>query len=103
MNSFGLTQDELEILQKIVVRPLAERGAKVWCFGSRASGTHSQYSDVDLMVEAAEDLSQLISELREAIIESSFPYKVDIVDLKDFAQAYRVNFEAQKKLIPLTL
>jgi predicted nucleotidyltransferase len=99
MNNFGLTNDEFEQLHNIVVKPLARRGAKVWCFGSRALGTHSKYSDVDLMVEASNDLSQLISEVREAIIESSFPYKVDLVDLKDFANEYRVNFEAQKKLI----
>lgn len=99
MKNFGLTNDELNLLRKVVIVPLAQRGAKVWCFGSRATGKNSKHSDIDLMVEASDDLSALIGEVREAIVESSFPYKVDIVDLRHFAHEYRDNFEAEKKLI----
>lgn len=99
MNSFGLTPQELELLRSIVVRPLISRGAKVWCFGSRAKGTHSKFSDLDLMVESSEDLSPLVGEVREAIIESSFPYKVDLVEWRNFANEYKADFEKEKKLI----
>ncbi len=96
--TFGLTIDELNLLKKVVVAPLQDRGAKVWCFGSRAKGTHHKFSDIDIMVESTQDLTQLIGEIRESIIESTFPYKVDIVDLHDFASAYRHNFESEKIL-----
>lgn len=98
MSKFGLTQEEFDQLQVIVVTPLTKRGAKVWCFGSRARGTNLKHSDVDLMVESSEDLAGLISEVQEAVVESSFPYKVDIVDLRHFAREYWNNFEAEKKL-----
>lgn len=99
MSDFGLTPDELEILRALVVRPLTKRGAKIWCFGSRALGKNSKFSDIDLMVESSEDLSQLIGEVHEKIVESSFPYKVDLVEWKNFAHEYRANFEHEKKLI----
>lgn len=91
----------MEARALIVIQPLAERGAKIWCFGSRAKGTHSKYSDIDLMVESSEDLTQLIGEVHEAIVDSAFPYKVDIVDLRHLAKEYRANYEAEKKLISI--
>jgi predicted nucleotidyltransferase len=99
MMNFGLTDDELRLLRKIVLTPLTQRGAKVWCFGSRATGRHTKYSDIDLMVESTADLRQVIGAIHEAIVESSFPYKVDIVELKDFAKEYKSNFESEKKII----
>jgi len=102
MTDFGLTKDEFSLLKSLVVAPLTKRGATVWCFGSRAKGTHSEFSDIDLMVESQDDLSELIAEVKEAIVDSTFPYKVDIVDWKHFAYEYKVNFEKEKTLISLT-
>ena len=48
------------------------------------------------MVIASEDLSGLIGNVSEAIIESNFPYKVDVVDYRNFAEEYKPNFEAEK-------
>ena len=103
MNKFGLSDTEYKHLESLVLEPLSRHGAKVWMFGSRARGDYSRFSDVDLMVEASTDISMVLGQVREAIIESNFPYKVDIVDLRDFAAEYRSNFEREKILISVGL
>ncbi|MEI6397482.1 MAG: nucleotidyltransferase domain-containing protein [Pseudomonadota bacterium] len=99
MNKFGLSDTEYQQLNSLVIEPLMRHGAKVWIFGSRARGDHSGFSDVDLMVEATTEISNVLGQVSETIIESNFPYKVDIVDLRDFAAEYRSNFEREKVLI----
>ena len=90
--SFGLSAREYdEVLARIVV-PLRNVGAKVFCYGSRARGDHSHYSDLDLMVETSSDVSSLLSEIREHFSRSNFPIKIDLVDLRDFSDAYRSGY-----------
>lgn len=95
---FGLTPSEYDFIIQTVVEPLEKQGATVWCFGSRARGTHQKFSDLDLMVESEQNLSQLISELSDELVESHFPYKVDLVDLRKFAQSYLSHFYAERVL-----
>ncbi len=42
------------------------------------------------------DVRFVISQIDEMLIESSFPYKVEIVLKNDFAQSYIENFENEK-------
>jgi predicted nucleotidyltransferase len=93
---FGLTQRQFQYIQEVVVTPLKNSGAKVWIFGSRARKDHGKFSDLDLMVESEEDISLLVSEIQEALENGNFPYKVDIVHNKDFADSYRESFELDK-------
>lgn len=95
---FGLTQDQYKFIQTQVVHPLEKLGAKVWCYGSRARGDYRHFSDLDLMVETSHDISNSISQLQEFLVESNFPYKVDLVKLNDFADSYRNSFEQDKVL-----
>jgi predicted nucleotidyltransferase len=53
---FGLSESEFDHITKTVVEPLVLHGAVVWCFGSRARGTHQQFSDLDLMIEGPPDI-----------------------------------------------
>lgn len=89
---FGLLCDEYDFTLRTVVNPLKACGAEVWCFGSRARGDHRRFSDLDVMVESARDLTKDIGDIQEKLIDSRFPYKVDIVQYKDFAESYRQNF-----------
>ena len=84
---FGLTPLELEQLESIALAPLRMAGARLFLFGSRASGDHSQFSDVDILVEGV-DLSAALGQVRENIEESGFPYKVDIVEADRLASSY---------------
>jgi predicted nucleotidyltransferase len=89
---FGLTPGEYAWILDEVVAPLTARGAQVYCYGSRARGDHGPHSDLDLMVEAKEDLSALVSLLQERLTESNFPYKVDLVQFRHFADAYKAGY-----------
>ena len=97
---FGLATSEYDYIRKTVVMPLANCDAQVYCFGSRARGDHSRFSDLDLMVESDKDLSNLIGELKERLTESNFPYKVDLVEFRHFAESYKADYLQERKLFP---
>lgn len=96
---FGLTGQQYQYIQKTVVQPLKNQGATVWIFGSRARGDYQQYSDLDIMVGFEEDISADVSNIQEILDEGNFPYKVDIVQSKDFAESYRESFDRDKVLL----
>lgn len=93
---FGLTEQQYSYIQEIVVLPLRIKGASIWVFGSRARGDHSKFSDLDLMVECEDDVSACVSRIQETLETGNFPFKVDIVLSKDFAESYRESFAADK-------
>ena len=88
---FGLTPAEYQFITNLL-NPLQNKGVVIWCFGSRARGNHQPFSDLDLMIESVSDFSKEIGEINELLIESNFPYKVDIVQEKDFADSYRAEY-----------
>ncbi len=99
---FGLTEDQFQILNQIVVSPLKSHDATVWIFGSRARGNHKPFSDVDIMYER-KDSTQFpkgfITHLREEIEESRLPFKVDLVDLNEMAESYKSGALADRVIL----
>jgi len=93
---FGLTQEQFQFKAEKVISPLQNQGASVWCYGSRARGDHQEFSDLELMVEAPADLAQSISLIEEILQNSNFPYKVDLVQFKDFAESYKPGYHRDK-------
>lgn len=85
---FGLTPEQWKTLSEVVISPLRKKSA-VWIFGSRARLDHKPFSDVDVLYESSENISQLVSEIRENIEESDFPFKVDIVEVSSLASSYK--------------
>jgi predicted nucleotidyltransferase len=96
---FGLTEDEYALIERLVVEPLGQLGVRVWCFGSRARGDHRPASDLDLLVEAHDDVKGKLFEISEDLIESDFPYKVDLVDQKSLAKSYGAQIERERVLL----
>lgn len=94
---FGLTKEQYSYLIN-TLKPIYNRGAKIWCYGSRARGDHNKFSDLDIMIESDMDLSSLIGAIKEEIANSNFPYKVDLTALNDFAQSYLKSFNKDKKV-----
>ena len=92
---FGLTIQEYSFIKKSL-EPLKSQGAKIWCYGSRARGDHHKFSDLDLMVEHDTDLSKVVSNISEFFEDSNFPYKVDLVEKRNFAKSYLPSFERDK-------
>ncbi len=98
--SFGLTSAEYDLLFKLIIQPLKQSGAKVWIFGSRAAGTHSRFSDIDILFESGIHTTPiLISKLREDAEESMLPYKLDLVNAEDIAQEYKEQVMNTRKPI----
>ena len=99
---FGLTDQQFQILDEMVISPLKSHGVTVWIFGSRDRGDHKTFSDVDIVYETQQNspLHQgFMSNLRDSIEESRLPYKVDIVDLREMADSYRFGVLSDRILL----
>jgi uncharacterized protein len=99
---YGLNDQQFAMLLDLVINPLKVTGATVWIFGSRARGDYKPFSDIDLMYELPKGLSLptgFISQIKEKIEESRFPYKIDLVDAQDMAQSYRENAHKDKTIL----
>lgn len=95
-----MTLEDYTILERLVIHPLQERGAKVWIFGSRATNKNAPFSDVDIMFEPSRELpGGFLFEIKSNIEESNFPYKVDLVERSELASSYRDRVESEKILI----
>lgn len=94
---FGLSDSELEFLQKNLIHPLKAQKARVFIFGSRATQSNHKFSDIDVLF--IEDELQpidpaVISNLLIFFEDSYFPYKIDLVNDKNLVPSYRQNVEA---------
>ncbi len=86
----AIADTALEEVRRIVTERLKGRGAMVVFFGSRASGSVSVASDIDVAVLPRSPLpAGLLSRIREALEESHVPYRVDVVDLSSVEPAFR--------------
>ena len=86
--SVDLPPDHWAIVRGILRRHVPDR--KVLAFGSRATWTAKDYSDLDLAIMGDEPLSlNATSALAEAFGESDLPFKVDLVDWMRIDEAFR--------------
>jgi predicted nucleotidyltransferase len=86
----AIADTALEEVRRIVTERLKGHDAMVVLFGSRASGSASVASDIDVAVLPRTPLPKcLLSRMREALEESHVPYRVDVVDLSSVDPAFR--------------
>jgi uncharacterized protein len=80
----------LDELRRIVLDKLGERDAAVYLFGSMATGEVRQASDIDIAILPRTELPRgFFSELADTIDESTIPYDVDLIDLRDVGPDFR--------------
>jgi len=78
--SLIISPEQLAIVRNILTAYLPA-DAKIWAFGSRATGRVKPYSDLDLLIDAGRRLKTTESaDLSEAFSESDLPWKVDFID-----------------------
>lgn len=78
--TLALSPEHLTIVKDILAAYLPA-DAKIWAFGSRATGRVKPYSDLDLLIDAGRRLTITQSaDLSEAFSESDLPWKVDFID-----------------------
>ena len=91
--SLALRPDHERMVRDILAEHLPA-GFAVRVFGSRATGTHKPYSDLDLALEGAEPLTlAALADLADAFSTGDLPFKVDIVDLRSASPALRAAIE----------
>jgi len=81
-----------------ILRAHLPEDAKVWVFGSRATGKAYRGSDLDLAIDIGQELpSRLESALHFAFEDSDLPWTVDIVDMYSLKEGiFRQNVEREK-------
>jgi len=81
---------DLELARQIVINGLAEHPAKVFLFGSRATGRAARTSDIDIAILPEAPLPDgVLTDIREQLEESSIIYTVDLVDLSSAEKTLR--------------
>ena len=86
--SVDLRPDHWAIVRNALRRHVPDR--EVLAFGSRATWTAKDYSDLDLAVMGEEPLSlRTASALEEALGDSDLPFKVDVVDWARIDEGFR--------------
>ncbi len=66
--------------------------AKIYLFGSRARGTHTEYSDIDLALDAGAKLSLVaVDEAKSIMAASNIIHRVDVVDMYRISEGMRAD------------
>ena len=87
---FGIDDAQFKILENLVIKPLKKNGADVYIFGSRTGENFHSHSDVDLLFCTKSPIEEsILSEIKENIENSNFPFTVDLVDAENLAQSYK--------------
>ena len=100
---FGLSDKDFQTLSELVINPIRDANARIFVFGSRATGRNHPFSDIDLLIDdsnCSQDIRAVMSTASEAIEESSLPIKVDLVLLRDLAASYRESVMSERVEFP---
>jgi hypothetical protein len=86
----------LEEVRRLVLRALGPGGARVYFFGSRASGREHRFSDIDVAVLPLKPIPHRTwLELQETLEQSWVPYPVDLVNLEEAPSELRTRVERE--------
>ena len=87
-----LNPNHLATVEHILAEHVPE--CQVRAFGSRATWTAKDYSDLDLAVVGEGPLDwRMLGRLKEAFEESSLPMRVDVLDWHDISESFRKLIE----------
>lgn len=96
--SLDMSAAELAIVQEILFRHVPN--ARVYLFGSRATGRAKKFSDLDLCIKADKPLGlNVMSALAEEFSESDLPWKVDVVDWSTTNPDFRKIIDQDKMVL----
>jgi type I restriction enzyme S subunit len=89
-----ISAGHLEIVKKILAETVPD--AKVFVFGSRATGIAKKHSDLDLALKGSAVVDKkILRSLAVAFEESDLPFRVDIIDLNATKENFRTIIEKQ--------
>ncbi len=87
---------DLELARQIVLQGLAGYPAKVFLFGSHATGRAKRASDIDIAILPENDLPDTVfADIRERLEESQIIYLVDLLNLLIAGETLRARVLAE--------
>ena len=96
----ALSQEQLHDVRQIIEHVVP--GAKVWIFGSRATGKARPFSDLDLLFTQPPKLSWAQrAALRDGFEASRLPFRVDVVESAGLSAAVAERIEAERVALPM--
>ena len=84
----------LALLRELLHQLLPQ--VEVWAYGSRVNGDGHEASDLDLVVRQPADPKQgtpALWEVKEALVESNLPIRVDVVDWAHIPASFHREIE----------
>lgn len=100
MSQLTLPPEALSKLVEILAR-FVSTDHEVFIFGSRATGTATQWSDIDVGIEGPRLDPESYFALEEALEASSLPYIVEVVQFCTVSPEFQAV--AKQAIIPLVL
>lgn len=85
--SLKVSEHEMGMLKDFFCRFLP--GCAVWAYGSRINGTSTAFSDLDLVVFCQQSDRLKLMGLREALAESSIPFRVDLFGWHEIPESFQ--------------
>ena len=93
MNTGIAPEDKRKILG--VLKTLFPKG-DIYLYGSRARGSHSKFSDIDLAIDMHKEIPlHATNEARSMLNESNIIYKMDVVDMHRIPEKMREHIKKE--------
>ncbi len=87
MDDGVIKEDKIKIIR--VLQALFP-GVKIYLYGSRARGSHREWSDIDLALDCGQEIERRdVSEARHIFQESSIMYKIELVDVHRISEDFK--------------
>jgi predicted nucleotidyltransferase len=94
----SVQEKHLDMLKNIL--NLYVSSCEIRAFGSRVKGTNRKYSDLDLAVVGNGKLDErLFWKLKNALMESRLPFRVDILDYNAVSENFRKVIDSNYEII----
>lgn len=94
LERLDMQPQHLALLRELLHQHLPQ--VEVWAYGSRVNGDGHEASDLDLVVRQPVDPKQetpQLWELKEALVESNLPIRVDVVDWARIPASFHSEIE----------
>jgi len=94
----AVSEDSLKMIKNILSKTIPH--CEVRAFGSRVNGTNREYSDLDLAIVGEKKLGiSVLGDVQEAFMESTIPFRVDVLDYNAVSEKFRGIIDAEYELI----
>lgn len=94
----GITEKEQKIIDEILAEH--KNDYKFYAYGSRVKGTHTQLSDLDILIKGSQEMPfDILEELKHKFDNSSLPYVVNFSDYHKIDTNFYQQIEKDLTLI----